>query len=106
MAPARPGLEPPLRRVVWSRATRIIATRYPPINLFERVSPDPAVWDALLAAEWMVADAGFGYHLRIYYQRTDMTVVYVYLILLGLAGFLMDVSLTWARRKLCPWYGH
>ena len=46
MPPARRDLEPPLRRVVWSRATRIIASRYPPINLYERVSPDPAVWDA------------------------------------------------------------
>lgn len=54
MPPARPGLEPPIRRVVWSRATRIIASRYPPIDLYERVSPDPAVWDALIAAEQLV----------------------------------------------------
>jgi hypothetical protein len=45
---------PPLRRLVWSRATRIVATRYPPIQLFERVSSDPAVWDALMAAEMLV----------------------------------------------------
>lgn len=54
MPPARPGPEPPLRRVVWSRATRIIASRYPPIDLYERVSPDPSVWDALIAAEQLV----------------------------------------------------
>jgi hypothetical protein len=46
-----PGLDAPLRRVAWSRATRIIATRHPPIDLFERVSPDPAGWEALIAAE-------------------------------------------------------
>jgi hypothetical protein len=51
MPPARPGPEPRLRRVVWSRATRIVADRYPPIDLFERVSSDPAVWEALIAAE-------------------------------------------------------
>jgi hypothetical protein len=45
---------PPVRRIAWGRATRIVATRYPPINLFERLSPDPAVWDALLAAELLV----------------------------------------------------
>ena len=45
---------PPLRRVFWSRATRIIAARYPPINLYERVSKDPAVWEALVAAESLV----------------------------------------------------
>ena len=31
-----------------------LATRYPPIQLYERVSPDPAVWDALIAAEALV----------------------------------------------------
>ena len=54
MPPARPGPEPRARRVVWARATRIIASRYPPIALFERVSPDPAVWEALIAAEQLV----------------------------------------------------
>ena len=33
--------------------TRIIASRYPPIDLYERVSPDPAVWEALVAAEML-----------------------------------------------------
>lgn len=54
MPPARRGPEPPLRRVRWTNATRIVASRFPPINLFERVSPDPAVWDALIAAEQLV----------------------------------------------------
>lgn len=59
----------------------------------------------LVAAEWMVAGEGFGHRLRIYYQRTDMTVVYVYLIVLGVVGYLIDYALTWTRRKLCPWFG-
>jgi RES domain-containing protein len=46
-------LTPPLRRIEWPAATRIIASRYPPIDLYERVSPDPAVWDALIAAEML-----------------------------------------------------
>lgn len=46
-------LIPPLRRIAWPDATRIIASRYPPIDLYERVSPDPAVWDALIAAEML-----------------------------------------------------
>lgn len=45
---------PPERRVTWARATRIVAARYPTIHLFERVSPDHAVWDALIAAESLV----------------------------------------------------
>lgn len=41
----------PTRRVEWPRAWRIIASRYPPIALFERLTADPAVWDALIALE-------------------------------------------------------
>lgn len=41
----------PTRRIDWPLAWRIIASRYPPINLFERLTPDPAVWDALIALE-------------------------------------------------------
>jgi hypothetical protein len=39
------------RCIDWPTAWRIVATRYPPINLFERLTPDPAVWDALIALE-------------------------------------------------------
>ena len=37
--------------VRWREAWRIIASRYPPIALFERVSDDPAVWDVLIELE-------------------------------------------------------
>lgn len=46
-----PGPDIAARRVVWSRAWRIIASRFPPIDLFERVSDDTRVWDALIALE-------------------------------------------------------
>jgi hypothetical protein len=39
------------RHVQWTRAHRIIATRFPPIQLFERLSGAPADWDALAAVE-------------------------------------------------------
>lgn len=41
----------PTRRIDWPQAWRIIASRYPPINLFERLTQDPAVWDALITLE-------------------------------------------------------
>jgi len=41
----------PTRPVVWPQAWRIIASRYPPIALFERLTLDPAVWEALIALE-------------------------------------------------------
>lgn len=46
-----PGPDLPTRHVAWPKAWRIIASRYPPIDLFERVSDDPQVWDALIALE-------------------------------------------------------
>ncbi|MEZ6087318.1 MAG: ABC transporter permease subunit [Pirellulaceae bacterium] len=59
----------------------------------------------LVAAEWMVAGEGIGYRLRLFYQRTDMTVVFVYVILLGVIGLVVDYALIWLRRWVCPWFG-
>lgn len=42
---------PDISQVRWREAWRIIASRYPPIALFERVSDDPAVWDVLIELE-------------------------------------------------------
>lgn len=53
MQRARPGPDIPKRRVRWPNAWRIIASRYPPIDLFERVSDDPRVWEALMELEQM-----------------------------------------------------
>jgi hypothetical protein len=39
------------RFVDWPQAWRVISTRYPPIALFERLTPDPSVWEALIALE-------------------------------------------------------
>jgi RES domain-containing protein len=41
----------PATRVEWQQAWRIISARYPPIDLFERLTGDPAVWEALIALE-------------------------------------------------------
>ena len=60
----------------------------------------------LIAAEWIAADVGFGYHLRLQSRLLDMSVVYVYLIVLGAVGFFLDFVLTRLRLWLCPWYGH
>lgn len=44
-------LAPPLSRVRWTAAWRIIASRYPPIQLFERLTDDPAEWEILAEVE-------------------------------------------------------
>jgi len=59
----------------------------------------------LIAAEWAVADVGFGYRLRIQSRLLSMNVVYTYLAILATTGFLMDWSLSFLRRKMCPWFG-
>lgn len=41
-------------RLDWPQAWRVIASRYPPIKLFERLTADPAVWEALIALEQLV----------------------------------------------------
>jgi hypothetical protein len=42
---------PKLRKVVWSKAWRIIASRYPPIAVFERLAVDAAAQQALIDLE-------------------------------------------------------
>jgi hypothetical protein len=43
--------EPPQRRVRWHEAHRILPSRYPPIQLFERLSDDPSEWEILAEIE-------------------------------------------------------
>lgn len=43
---------PSISRVRWNKTYRIVSTRYPPIDLFERVSPDKD-WDALIKLEML-----------------------------------------------------
>lgn len=58
----------------------------------------------LIAAEWMMADEGFGYRLRIQSRLLNMNVVYMYLIVLGIWGYGMTYGLQVLRQKLCPWF--
>lgn len=45
----------PTRRVSWRRTYRIIAARYPPVALFERIA-DPSDWQSLLQVESLTND--------------------------------------------------
>lgn len=58
----------------------------------------------LIAAEVYVGDVGFGYRLRIQSRLTNMNVVYLYLMVLGVTGYLMDRALILLSHKLCPWW--
>lgn len=39
------------RRILWPQGWRILASRYPPIDVFERLTSDASVWEALIALE-------------------------------------------------------
>ena len=51
MSPHESLLDPPVRRVRWHEAHRILPSRYPPIQLFERLSDDPTEWELLAEIE-------------------------------------------------------
>lgn len=59
----------------------------------------------LLAAEMLVGGEGIGYRIRMESRVLNMSIVYIYLGLLGFTGLLADWMLVWLRRKVCPWAG-
>ena len=59
----------------------------------------------LIAAEYSLGHEGFGHRIRMQARLLNMNVVYTYIAILGMSGLLLDQSLTWLRRILCPWYG-
>ncbi len=58
----------------------------------------------LIAAEYATAHIGFGYRLRLQARLVNMDVVYPYLAILIIFGFLMDGVLKYAMNRLCRWY--
>lgn len=87
--------------VVWEVVLRQILPR---ILEAARLSIGPAMV-FLIAAEFALADVGFGYTLRMQSRLQNMNIVYTYLALLAVAGLLIDWTLILLRRWLCPWFG-
>lgn len=59
----------------------------------------------LLAAEMTVGSVGFGYRMKISSRLLDMNVVYIYLVILVVAGYVIDFGFERFRMWWCPWYG-
>jgi NitT/TauT family transport system permease protein len=57
----------------------------------------------LLAAEMLVGGEGMGFRIRMESRVLDMSVVYIYLTILGFTGLMADYVLLWLRKRLCPW---
>lgn len=58
----------------------------------------------LLAAEMLVGGEGIGYRIRMESRVLNMSIVYIYLAILGFTGLLADWTLLRIRQRLCPWY--
>ena len=59
----------------------------------------------LLAAEMIVGDQGMGYRIRMESRILNLSVVYIYLAILGFTGLIFEWVLILLRRKVCPWFG-
>jgi NitT/TauT family transport system permease protein len=57
----------------------------------------------LLAAEMLVGGEGMGFRIRMESRVLNMSVVYIYLAILGITGLIADYLLLWIRQRLCPW---
>lgn len=86
--------------VVWEVVLRQVLPR---IIDAVRLQVGPAMV-FLVAAEFALSDVGFGYTLRMQSRLQNMNVVYTYLIVLAVAGLVVDWVLTTLRRRLCPWF--
>lgn len=87
--------------VIWEVVLRQILPR---VLEAARLSIGPAMV-FLIAAEYALADVGFGYTLRLQARLQNMNLVYTYLAILGAAGLVIDGLLIQLRRWLCPWFG-
>jgi NitT/TauT family transport system permease protein len=68
-----------------------------------RLSVGPAMV-ALIASEYVAASVGLGYRLRIQSRLLNMALVTDYILILGAIGWAMDASLSYALKKICPWF--
>lgn len=58
----------------------------------------------LIAAEMLVGQVGLGYQIRMQQRLQNMSVVYDYILILGLSGLAMDGLMRQFRRFVSPWY--
>ncbi|ROO85774.1 NitT/TauT family transport system permease protein [Actinocorallia herbida] len=62
-----------------------------------------ASWATVVAAELIAAQAGLGYRMQQAQLYYDLPTIFVQLIVIGLAGLLMDRALLLAERRLTHW---
>ena len=59
----------------------------------------------LIAAEALFGSDGFGYRIKLQSRLVRMDIVFIYLVILGANGLLLNALLLRLRRWLFPWFG-
>ena len=58
----------------------------------------------LIAAEMLCADQGFGFRIRLQSRQVNMDIVFPYIIVLAIFGFIMTSGAKYLQKWLCPWF--
>jgi NitT/TauT family transport system permease protein len=58
----------------------------------------------LLAAEYSMGEPGVGCQIRMQYKLLNFHIIFVYILVLGILGLVLDFTLEWFRKWLCPWF--
>lgn len=62
-----------------------------------------AAWNLVVVAELIAANEGLGKRIALARRLFDTDTIFAYLIVLGVIGFLLDLSLRWLMRASCRW---
>ncbi len=62
-----------------------------------------AAWNLVVVAELIAANEGLGKRIALARRFFDTETIFAYLIVLGIIGFLLDLSLRWLMRVSCKW---
>ncbi len=62
-----------------------------------------AAWNLVVIAELIAANEGLGKRIALARRFFDTDTIFAYLIVLGVIGFLIDLSLRWLLRATCKW---
>jgi len=58
----------------------------------------------LLAAEYSMGEPGVGCQIRMQGKLLNFHVIFVYIVVLGVLGLVLDFAVEWFRKWLCPWF--
>lgn len=62
-----------------------------------------AAWNLVVVAELLAATAGLGKRIELARKVLGIDTIFAYLIVLGVIGFLIDLSLQWLLKASCKW---